>query len=162
MIDADVKHNVFCIAHAKSNGVKLTSPSAIGYYLTFSMLGLDEGQAFALFLDRNKKLIRTLRLKRHGKMISSTVIDAISSTVRELRSAKYFLLVHNHKNKPLTPSPEDIITTDVVSEHFRDSGISFIGHYITSGVDYVLLTDKGIERRSYINQPESTEIPNDK
>lgn len=140
-VENSVKLMTVSLGVSKSCGARLISNSDIGYYLTFLMLHLGEGHAFAFFLDRNRRLIKTLRLKKDKKPTDATVLESISSVLSSEGRCRYFFIAHNHKNKPLIPSPEDIITTDTVSETYRDSSVKFLGHFITSGLDYVCLTE---------------------
>lgn len=139
----------FDIAESKRSSVCLNSGSVIGYYLAFLTHSLDAGYAFALFLDRRHRPVRMITLKKSGKPIPKPIIEAIDSELEDKR-IKYFLVAHNHKNKPLIPSPDDIKTTDFITERYADSSAKFIGHYITSGFDYLILTYDGQIDRCYL------------
>lgn len=137
------------LSESKRVSVCLDSSSAIGYYLTFLTHSLDAGYAFALFLDKKYKLVSLVKLKQDGKPIPKPILDVIDSELKN-KKIKYFLVAHNHKDKPLIPSPEDIKTTDVITERYADSSAEFIGHYITSGFDYMIVTYDGQIDRCYL------------
>jgi len=139
----------FDLAESKRTEVCLDSSSAIGYYLTFLTHNLNAGYAFALFLDKKHRLVSLVKLKQDGKPIPKPILDVIDSEL-ENKKIKYFLVAHNHKDKPLIPSPEDIKTTDVITERYAEHSAKFIGHYITSGFDYLIVTYDGQIDRCYL------------
>ena len=126
----------------------LNSSTAIGYYLGFLTYGLGPGFAFALFLDKNHKLLKTVKLKQDRLPIPKSIIDAIDAELEDKR-VKYFLVAHNHKDKPLIPSVDDRITTDAITVRYASSNAKFIGHYITSGFDYLVVYYNGQVDRCY-------------
>ena len=138
----------FEVAETKRVAPYLDSASAIGYYLGFLTYGLGPGYAFALFLDKKRKLLKTVKLKQEGLPIPESILDAIDSELKDKR-VKYFLVAHNHKDKPLVPSIDDRITTDAITARYAKSSAEFIGHYITSGFDYLLVKYDGQIDRCY-------------
>ncbi|MBR6807821.1 MAG: hypothetical protein IKM46_05485 [Clostridia bacterium] len=138
----------FEIAEAKSVAPCLNSISAIGYYLGFLTYGLGAGYAFAVFLDKKHRLLKTVKLKQERLPIPEPILDAIDSELEDKR-VKYFFVAHNHKGKPLIPSIDDKVTTDAITVRYANSSAEFIGHYITSGVDYLLLKYEGTLERCY-------------
>ena len=126
----------------------LNTPSSMGYFVTMLMAGLGKGFAYGIMLGRGMKLLSVVPLKKNSRRNPESVLTSLEFAI-ESSGAKSFIITHNHYNNPLNPSPEDILTTNVITEHFRNSPVKFLGHYIVSNFDYILLTENGKISREY-------------
>ena len=124
------------------------SRSNIGYYLTWYYFFAPEEYACAVYLDEQNHYIDTSPLQTGDCKHTDFIPDKIASECK-LRRAHSFIVAHNHKNKPLTPSPEDIATTNALYSRFKNENIKFTDHYIVSGFDYVTLLSKTLSERRY-------------
>lgn len=147
-IDKRAARELMLIAEADRMKYSLSSPSAMGYFVTMLMAGLGKGFAYGIMLGRGMKLLSIVPLKKNGKRNPESVLATLDHAIAS-SGAKYFIITHNHYNNPLTPSPEDILTTNVITEHYQRSSVKFLGHYIVSGYDYLLINDKGKISREY-------------
>lgn len=154
--DEKFRRELLFFTEAERISFKLSSPTALGYYLTMFMSGFGAGHAYGILFNKHMCPVRIISLKREGKRSPRYVLDSLDSGISLCR-ARYLVLVHNHYNNPLRPSPDDILTTDVVTEYYRNSKIKFLGHYIVSNYDYILLTEKGETSRKYTVLAESAD-----
>ncbi len=139
--NGNISNNIF--THAElSDAAKQTSMSrsAIGYYLTQLMLDEGAGYACLLLLDDSLHLKKAVCLKHGHGEIRESIGSVIARESSQLGSG-YFVIAHNHYNKPLIPSPEDLFTTDMLRRRYADGNIHFLEHYIISGTDYITLSD---------------------
>ena len=143
------------LAVAACNGIKLDSPTKAGFYFTFTAMHRGKGNAYAVLLDRNRKIISSIKLKKDNKPSKYTVIQEIDKVLVYEKRAKYLLITHNHKDNPLTPSPEDLETTAILEDYYNSRNIKFLGHYITSGMSYLYLSGDKVTYRKYSIQSES-------
>lgn len=93
----------------------------------------DEEREFivGLFLDQKSRVISRERLSYGGP--DGALLDLrhfLRSAVR--LDAKGFVMIHNHPNGSLEPSPEDRDLTRIVRTRVDLLGMEFYGHYIVS------------------------------
>ncbi len=143
-------------------GQRLTSVEQIGYYFCMRNMMREKGWAYVVLLDRSRRILNTFNLKMRGVPTSLTVTEEIDRAIGHEERARYFLIVHNHKNNPTDPSIADILTTNAIIDRYRDSSVKFIGHCITSDFDYTFIDSDGrFQRKKYIYK-ESSVVTNDK
>ncbi len=115
---------------------RLTTVEQIGYYFCMRNMVREKGWAYVVLLDKSRRILNTYNLKMRGVPTSLTVTEEIDRAISLEDRAKYFLIVHNHKDNPTDPSIADILTTNAIIDRYRDSHVKFIGHLITSDFDY--------------------------
>lgn len=103
----------------------------------------EKGWAYVVILDKSRRILNTYNLKMRGVPTSLTVTEEIDRAISIEKKAKYFLIVHNHKDNPTDPSVADILTTNAIIDRYRESHVRFIGHLITSGLDYAFIDEDG-------------------
>lgn len=138
-----------CRAHALREKERLFSESEIAYKLSFMFLAHPESYAYALFFDRSMAYRSFVKLKVKGEPIGRSVLEEIAKAIDSDPAIKAFIVSHNHRNALKVPSPEDIKTTDILTEHYRESKVKFLGHYIISDFEYMILTESSLKCLNY-------------
>ena len=114
----------------------LNSAPAIYEYMLPKMQDLDVEEAWALFLNQSKKLIKSVCIGRGG--ISETSVD-IRIILREalLCNATIVVFVHNHPSGNPKPSAPDDRLTKALKEGCNAMRLFFMDHVIvTDGLYY--------------------------
>jgi len=124
----------------------LMSRAAMGYAFTCLMRAEQEGFACALLLDKKRRYITTVCLKRHGEMAEHNVLDLLAEAT-EKYDAAYFVVAHNHKAGILAPSGADLTTTTMISQHFLDEKAQFLDHFIVAGDAYMSILDRRVSKK---------------
>lgn len=122
---------------------RLMTVEQIGYYFCMRNMMREKGWAYVVLLDRSRRILNTYNLKIRGVPTSLTVTEEIDRAISVEEKAKYFLIVHNHKDNPTDPSVADILTTNAIIDRYRESTVKFIGHVITSDLDYTFIDADG-------------------
>ena len=122
---------------------RLVTPEQIGYYFCMRSMMREKGWACLVLLDKRRRILNTFNLKIRGVPTALTVTEEIDRAISIEERAKYFLIVHNHKDNPTDPSVADILTTNAIIDRYRDSRVKFIGHVITSDLDYTFIDADG-------------------
>lgn len=125
------------------SNVRLVTTEQIGYYFCMRNMMREKGWAYVVILDKSRRILNTYNLKMRGVPTSLTVTEEIDRAISIEKKAKYFLIVHNHKDNPTDPSVADILTTNAIIDRYRESHVRFIGHLITSGLDYAFIDEDG-------------------
>lgn len=110
---------------------------------TFKSLFINENQEkiLAIFLDTKKRLISY-------KFVFVGTIDKSIIHPREIFNealkvrASSIVIMHNHPSNDISPSKEDIITTNKIKECGDIIGIPLLDHLITNGREYYSFYDK--------------------
>lgn len=110
----------------------LDSPVKIGYAFTCLMRGEESGFACAMMLDKKRRYIGTVCLKRHGEMSEEPLLSRIADAL-EANNASFFAVAHNHKAGILLPSQADFMTTELIRQRFLCESTVFLDHYIVAG-----------------------------
>lgn len=118
--------------YRKAVSTPLNTDAAIGYALTHLMYAAKDGFACAVLLDKKRRHLCTVSLKRHGKMAEETVLELIERAVDEY-CASFLVIAHNHRDDVLRPSGADLITTELVRKRFFGDKVTFLDHFIISG-----------------------------
>ena len=132
------------IAQARtSDKVCFKSPETVAAYYMEQMRHLEKEHCIAVFLDNKNRLITDV-------CISIGTSNAALVSTRELfrqalrSNAVFLLLLHNHPSGDSSPSREDIVLTEKVTEASKLMDIPLIDHIIIGDNNFVSLKNKGI------------------
>ena len=115
---------------------QMNCAAAIYEYMLQKMQDLDVEEAWALFMNQSKKLIKAIRIGRGG--ISETSVD-VRIILREalLCNATIVAFVHNHPSGNIKPSTPDDRLTKSINEACKTMRLHFMDHVIvTDGMYY--------------------------
>ena len=115
---------------------QMNCAAAIYEYMLPKMQDLDVEEAWALFMNQSKKLIKAILIGRGG--ISETSVD-VRIILREalLCNATIVAFVHNHPSGNIKPSTPDDRLTKSINEACKTMRLFFMDHVIvTDGVYY--------------------------
>lgn len=107
---------------------------------------LDHEEFWVMFLRRNNRVIRAIRIGQGG--LSSTAVD-IKIIMREalLASCSGMMLFHNHPSGNTKPSPQDIALTEKIVKAAALLEINVFDHLIICTDSYYSFHDSGIMPR---------------
>lgn len=132
------------IAQARtSDKVCFNSPETVAAYYMEQMRHLEKEHCIAVFLDNKNRLITDV-------CISIGTSNAALVSTRELfrqalrSNAVFLLLLHNHPSGDSSPSREDIVLTEKITEASKLMDIPLIDHIIIGDNNFVSLKNKGI------------------
>lgn len=132
------------IAQARtSDKVCFKSPETVAAYYMEQMRHLEKEHCIAVFLDNKNRLITDV-------CISIGTSNAALVSTRELfrqalrSNAVFLLLLHNHPSGDSSPSREDIVLTEKITEASKLMDIPLIDHIIIGDNNFVSLKNKGI------------------
>lgn len=114
----------------------LTTDAAIGYYLTQLMRCAGEGYACAVLLDRERRHVATVTLKRGGLSADEPMLELLCRECEE-RGAAYLAVAHCHADGELRPSRADSSSTARIKERFEDGECTFLDHFIVAKNSYI-------------------------
>lgn len=116
--------------------IPLDSDDRAGIYAMLRMGLAPAESASVVFLDGDGIRISEKYLYRGRRKMTDNIAHFV---VNEARAAGAFgiLLMHNHKNEPANPSPEDIIITKRLREEAEQYGICRVMHVIVSDDGYL-------------------------
>ncbi len=115
---------------------QMNGAAAIYEYMLPKMQDLDVEEAWALFMNQSKKLIKAILIGRGG--ISETSVD-VRIILREalLCNATIVAFVHNHPSGNIKPSTPDDRLTKSINEACKTMRLHFMDHVIvTDGMYY--------------------------
>ncbi len=122
---------------------RLLTVEQMGYYFCMRNMMREKGWAYVVLIDKSCRILNTFNFKMRGITTSLTVTEEIDRAISIEENAKYFLIVHNHKDNPTDPSVADVLTTNAIIDRYRESHVRFIGHIITSDIDYTFIDADG-------------------
>lgn len=96
---------------------RFVSPEQMAAYMTFLLWNASVDTACAVLLNRSRYPMRSIRLTEgalHKVNLLSTEMR------RELENASFFFIGHTHGPYPITPSPEDLHTGQILAARFPD------------------------------------------
>ena len=132
------------IAQARtSDKVCFKSPETVAAYYMEQMRHLEKEHCIAVFLDNKNRLITDV-------CISIGTSNAALVSTRELfrqalrSNAVFLLLLHYHPSGDSSPSREDIVLTEKITEASKLMDIPLIDHIIIGDNNFVSLKNKGI------------------
>ncbi len=123
--------------------IKVTSPNIIYDYFKIKLENKKQEYFYAVYLDNDKKIIQE-KLHFIGTINHSLIHPREIYKDAYLCSASGIILIHNHPSGNLTPSREDISTTNNLSEIGNLFGIKIVDHIIISNQGYFSFVENGI------------------
>ncbi len=121
--------------HMKLSNVELVHNAFKKYFIN-----LKQEKFIAIYLD-NKKCLISYKVLSIGT-IDKTIVhprDVFNEAIKV--SASSIIVMHNHPSSDITPSKEDIDTTNRLVETGLIMNIPIIDHIITNGKDYYSFYD---------------------
>lgn len=100
-------------------------------FLHATYIGLSVETVYAVFLDKNEKVI-AVECLGEGTVNTSDVYPRIILERAILNGAKGVLLAHNHPKGRAEPSEADISSTGYIKYVLATSGIRLLGHYLVN------------------------------
>jgi DNA repair protein RadC len=121
---------------------RVDSPEAVWRLLLPEIAGFQR-EKFMVLVVNNKNMVLKKSLISIGTVSESIVHprEVFRDAIREGGSA--IIISHNHPSGILTPSREDIITTERLVEAGRIIGIPLLDHIIVSGRSYYSMKESG-------------------
>lgn len=114
----------------------LNSATAIYDFMLPQMQDLDVEEAWALYMNQNFKLLRSMRLS-HGGITETSVDVRVVMKEALLSGATILAICHNHPSGNVHPSPDDDRITRRVQQACEMMRIHFLDHLvITDGLYY--------------------------
>ncbi len=114
----------------------LNSATAIYDFMLPQMQDLDVEEAWALYMNQNFKLLRSMRLS-HGGITETSVDVRVVMKEALLSGATVLALCHNHPSGNVHPSADDDRITRRVQQACEMMRIHFLDHLvITDGLYY--------------------------
>lgn len=121
---------------------RITSPELASEYLIPKFMFDRDEKALLLCLDSNKKIIRCDEIARG--VVNTVDLNVRLIAEKALQSkASSVILSHNHPDGSLTPSADDISTTQQLSKSLSLIGIQLDDHLIISGDSFTSLRALG-------------------
>lgn len=121
----------------REDSPKLNAPEVISLYMegTYMLSESPNERFFLLMLNNSLKLVSCTELFVGGT--KSSTID-VNRIVREaiLSGGTDAVIIHNHPSGSLSPSPQDIKTTDVLQEALSTVGVALADHIIIADFNY--------------------------
>ncbi|WP_114603206.1 DNA repair protein RadC [Staphylococcus sp. EZ-P03] len=122
--------------------VKINSPQDAADYFMSRMMHLKHEQFEVLFLNSKNIVIRH-EVIFVGTLNSSVVHPREVFKAAIKWSSNAIIVVHNHPSGDVTPSKEDIRTTQRLQECGRVLGIEVLDHIIIGDAKYLSMVEKG-------------------
>ncbi|MGL4993676.1 MAG: RadC family protein [Bacteroidales bacterium] len=106
------------------------------------MADLNHEEFWVILLNPSNKILSTKRISQGG--IASTSVD-IKIILRHalMEPATHFIACHNHPSGNITPSPQDNILTQKLSEAARMMDLRLLDHIIFSSDSHYSYADSG-------------------
>ena len=123
--------------------IKITSPDIIYNYFKDKLIDKKQEYFYAVYLDNDKKIIQE-KLHFIGTINHSLIHPREIYKDAYLCSASGIILIHNHPSGNITPSKEDISTTNNLNEIGNLFGIKIVDHIIISSQGYFSFVENGI------------------
>lgn len=115
----------------------------IGRHLIKLFLSIPEERVFALLLDNNARLIKTVHLCKGS--VNSIALN-LRELIREATSANAagVVLAHNHPDGNTFPSTEDLTTTRNVFYTLMQQDIELVEHFVVAETSYRRIKDMAL------------------
>lgn len=117
------------------NNIKITSVEDIVKYVSVKYIGVDNEVVYLLCLDSNMN-IKNCTMLAEGVAGKADIENRKVAEIALRDKAELVILIHNHPNKNVTPSSDDIETTYNLMKVLGGIGIKLVDHIIISGKDY--------------------------
>lgn len=123
------------------SGEILSSISKIGEYFKAKYIGVTSETVYLLLLDNKFKLISCVKM--HEGSVNSAAITPrkLVETAME-KKASMAVLAHNHPSGLPIPSPDDLITTNLIRNAFDTVGITLLAHILVAGDRYTNILNR--------------------
>ncbi|MBQ6893680.1 MAG: hypothetical protein IJN48_05685 [Clostridia bacterium] len=109
--------------------VRYDSINKIGDMLVKRYAAISVETVFLVLLDNSWHIIDIVNLGEGSvSQVRLNTRQLVEVTIR--KNAAMALLAHNHPNGNLTPSPDDIITTEEVARVFKSIHVDFLEHLL--------------------------------
>ncbi len=125
----------------KIENIKLTSAKTVYEYYKNNINPYQEC-FYCLYLDSAKKVLKEKKLFM-GTINHSMVHPRDVFKEAYLQNATAFICIHNHPNGDVTPSKDDIITTERLNQIGVIMGIKLVDHVIVSESSYYSFLENG-------------------
>ncbi len=121
---------------------QITDSSTAAEIFIPMLTDLGHEEFWIMFLNRNNEVITYQKISQGG--VDGTVVDTkiIFKQALELLASS-IILCHNHPSGNLTPSPQDIKTTERCKAAGETLDIKVLDHIIVAGNDYYSFADSG-------------------
>lgn len=116
--------------------IPLDSPESAGIYAMLQMSFAPADSASVVYLNKEGIRIYERELYRGKRKMTDDIVDNIITEAKETDAAG-ILLMHNHKNEPGEPSPEDVLITEELRRKSGEADISSVVHVIVYDDGYV-------------------------
>lgn len=113
--------------------MKIASPKDV-YSLSNAIIRKKSENLIIFYLNKNGKVIEKKLIKTKGKIIFFSLNQIFSPTLKN--KARFIILCHNHPSGNLSPSNEDLKSTQKIVEAGKTLGISIIDHVIVTSQGY--------------------------
>ena len=121
--------------------IKLTSAKTVYEYYK-NNINPNQECFYCLYLDSNKKVLKEKKLFM-GTINHSIVHPRDVFKEAYIQNATAFICIHNHPNGNVTPSKDDLITTERLNQIGIMMGIKLVDHVIVSENSYYSFLENG-------------------
>ena len=125
-----------------SDGPILDSTARAGAFLVPQLRTIRDERIYMLCLDARCRKI-AFKLLTEGDVNSAHLSIRKLTEIALSCKATYVILAHNHPAGTLSPSQDDLNTTQRVKESLRAVEITLADHIIVAGSNYLSLADEG-------------------
>ncbi|MBQ9745802.1 MAG: JAB domain-containing protein, partial [Clostridia bacterium] len=122
------------------DGDFLPTMDDVGKYFTAKYIGATKETVYLLLLDNKYKIIDCVKIHEGSVNSSAITIRRLIELALETKAASA-VLAHNHPGGIAVPSTDDIYTTKELLRAFTLMGVSFTGHILVAGNNYVNILD---------------------
>lgn len=112
--------------------IRLDTYSKVTEYLAELFEDVSEERLYALYLNRDFRMIKCERIERGAREGVDSRIKKIVRCVYK-HNAEFLVVAHNHPNGIAIPSAEDIDATLKLAELFRYMDCRLIDHFVLAG-----------------------------
>ena len=124
------------------NNIKLNKPEIVYNYFKTILLDKKQEYFYCVYLD-NSKIVLDNKLIFIGTINESMVHPREVFKIAYQLSASSIICVHNHPSGNLTPSNNDIVTTNNLKQVGNLLGIKIVDHIIISNNGYYSFLEHG-------------------
>lgn len=118
-------------------------PESIASYYQEALRHQEQEQLNAMFLNTKQMLIKDMMITKGT--VNASLISPREVFLEALRHhAVHLILVHNHPSGDPSPSQEDVLITERMSQAGKLIGIYLIDHIIIGDTTYVSLRERGV------------------
>jgi DNA repair protein RadC len=121
----------------------IRNPEDAARLVMLEMMLLEQEELRIISLTTKNMVISTTTVYRGSlNRIVVRVEEIIKVPMRH--NADSFVLVHNHPSGDPTPSPEDVVVTELINEACKMFGIEMLDHVIIGMNEFFSLRDRGL------------------